>query len=117
MIMYGIKNCDTCRKALKWLANEGIDCRFHDFRKDGLEAETLDRWLSAIDPDVLINRRGTTYRKLDDEHKNELDGEGCAAVLLAQPTLMKRPIFEIGGRYVVGFADEQKSALKQLATA
>ena len=113
--MYGIKNCDSCKKALKWLAAEGIDCRFHDFRSDGLEAETLDRWLAAIDRDILINRRGTTYRQLDEAQKDELAGENPAKLLLAMPTLMKRPVFDLGGSYLVGFTDREKAALKEAA--
>ncbi|MCF8466802.1 MAG: Spx/MgsR family RNA polymerase-binding regulatory protein [Sneathiella sp.] len=113
--MYGIKNCDSCKKALKWLAAEGIDCHFHDFRKDGLEAQTVRRWLAAIDRDVLINRRGTTYRQLQEAQKDDLTSDNPVELLLAAPTLMKRPIFDLGGTYLVGFTDREKAALKKAA--
>ena len=115
MIMYGIKNCDTCRKAMKWLDEAGIAYRFHDFRKDGLAPGELAKWLAAVDRDVLINRRGTTYRQLDDKAKAALEGAEPAAVLLGAPTLMKRPIFACEGAYLVGFGDAQKAVLKDLA--
>ena len=115
MIMYGIRNCDTCKKALKWLAEEGIACEFHDFRKQGLEAQTVARWLATIDRDILINKRGTTYRQLDDAQKAELSGEDPTELLLSLPTLMKRPIFETGDAYLVGFTEREKAALKESA--
>ena len=96
--MYGIKNCDSCKIALKWLAAEGIDC-----------------WLAAIDRYILINKRGTTYRQLDEARKAVLAGESPEELLLAMPTLMKRPIFDLGGSYLVGFTEREKAALKQHA--
>ena len=117
VIVYGIRNCDTCRKALKWLDAAGIDHRFHDFRKDGLTEEELARWLAAIDRQLLINRRGTTYRQLDAADKAALDGADPSAILLAQPTLMKRPIFVSDGKYLVGFGDKEKAVLKDWAAA
>ncbi|WP_334128995.1 Spx/MgsR family RNA polymerase-binding regulatory protein [Sneathiella sp.] len=115
MIVYGLKNCDTCRKALKWLAEEGIPHRFHDVRKDGLVAEELARWLAAIDRNLLINRRGTTYRQLGDAEKAVLEGEDPAALLLTQPAVIKRPIFSKDGRYLVGFGEAEKATLKEWA--
>ncbi|MEX0582748.1 MAG: ArsC/Spx/MgsR family protein, partial [Sneathiella sp.] len=73
--IYCIKNCDTCKKAIKWLKEEGIDCQFHDMRADGLPEEELARWIAAIDRDILINKRGTTYRQLDEAAKAELEGD------------------------------------------
>ncbi|TNE34541.1 MAG: arsenate reductase [Alphaproteobacteria bacterium] len=113
MIIYGIRNCDTCRKALKWLEEEGIEHRFHDFRKDGLAQEKVAGWLRTAGADILVNRRGTTYRKLADDEKAALDGPGAAALLTAQPTLMKRPVFETASGLVIGFKDTEKAALRK----
>ncbi|MDF2367326.1 Spx/MgsR family RNA polymerase-binding regulatory protein [Sneathiella sp.] len=110
--MYGIKNCDTCRKALKWLQAEGIDCRFHDLRADGLPGAELEKWLSAFDRDTLVNKRGTSYRQLDDAAKAALAGDDPTAEIIAQPTLLKRPIFSHNGRYLVGFKEPEKETLK-----
>ncbi len=110
--IYGIRNCDTVKKALKWSEEEGIEHQFHDFRKTPLAPETISHWLGKIGRDVLINKRGTTYRKLDDEGKEQLEGEDAAALLAEQPTLMKRPIFDLGDRYVVGFKEPEKEAVK-----
>lgn len=112
MIMYGIKNCDTCRKALKWLQEEGIASKFHDLRADGLPPDELAQWLAAIDRNVLINKRGTTYRQLDDAAKAALEGDDPSTAILAQPTLLKRPIFSDNGRYLVGFKEPEKETLK-----
>jgi len=117
MKVYGIKNCDTCRKALKWLEQEGAEFQFHDFRKEELDEETVDAWLAAVGSSTLINKRGTTYRQLDDQEKVELDGNSPSALLMASPTLIKRPVFEDKGRYVVGFKDAEKAALKNILSA
>ena len=116
MKVYGIKNCDTCKKAIKWLKDEGIEHQFLDLRADGLPKEELVRWIDAIDRDTLINKRGTTYRQLDDAAKAELEGVNPAKQLLAAPTLMKRPIFAQDGRYLVGFKEPQKATLREWAT-
>lgn len=109
--LYGIKNCDTCRKALKWLAAEGADARFHDFRADGLDAGDLDAWLEAAGWETLLNRRGTTWRKLPKEQTDGVDAASARALMLENPTLIKRPVVDLGdGRgIVVGFkAPEQE---------
>ncbi|MZR30822.1 Spx/MgsR family RNA polymerase-binding regulatory protein [Sneathiella litorea] len=113
--MYGIKNCDTCRKALKWLKEEGIDCDFHDLRADGLPAAELTKWLAAIDRNILINKRGTTYRQLDSAAKAVLEEDDPAAIILTLPTLLKRPIFSHNDRYLVGFKEPEKETLKEWA--
>lgn len=112
--VYGIKNCDTCRKALKWLDAEGIAHQFHDFRKDGLDAAAVSTWLDAVGVEVLLNKRGTTWRNLDEAQKEaaENDQDQLAALLLEQPTLIKRPVFEGAGDVMVGFGDKQQDALR-----
>lgn len=115
MIMYGIKNCDTCNKALKWLEQQGIQHQYHDLRKDGFDQETARAWLSKIDHNLLINKRGTTYRNLDDSQKEILDSGDQTPLLAELPTLMKRPIFKLSGGYLVGFKDEQKARIEEYA--
>jgi len=109
--IYGIKNCDTVRKALKWVEEQGIESQFHDFRKDPVGADQVKSWMDAVGPEVLINKRGATYRKLEDAEKERLEGEGVCALLSEQPTLMKRPVFDLDGSYVVGFKDAEKKAI------
>ncbi|MFB9355021.1 arsenate reductase [Sneathiella chinensis] len=109
--IYGIRNCDTVRKALKWAEEQGLEFTFHDYRKDPLSPETVEKWLSAIDRSKLVNKRGTTYRNLDDAAKAQLEGEGALPLLLEQPTLMKRPLFDTGRGYVVGFTDAERAVL------
>ena len=108
MVIYGIKNCDTCKKALKWLEEENISYQFHDLRKDGFSQETAKMWLSKLDHDVLINKRGTTYRNLEDSQKEILETGDQSSLLAELPTLMKRPIFKLADNYLVGFKEDQK---------
>ncbi|MDX9875288.1 MAG: ArsC family reductase [Spongiibacteraceae bacterium] len=100
--LYGIKNCDTVKKARLWLDQHQVPYRFHDFRADGIARDELATWLAELGSDVLINRRGTTWRQLDDAQKATADQD--AATLLAElPTLIKRPVLDLGDRRVVGF--------------
>jgi arsenate reductase len=102
LTVYGIKQCDTCRKALKWLSGQGIEHRFHDFRVDGLEAELLQGWLDSPFADKLVNRRSTSWRQLTDEQR-QLQGESQIRLLLEFPTLIKRPVFVTDDIIAVGF--------------
>lgn len=105
-ILYGIENCDQVRKARQWLRQQGVDARFHDFRKDGLAPETLQRWLSRIPWDSLLNRRGLAWRKLDAGRRMQVvDQASAAELLLSDPTLVKRPVLEAGERLLVGFSE------------
>ncbi|USG59854.1 Spx/MgsR family RNA polymerase-binding regulatory protein [Sneathiella marina] len=115
MVIYGIKNCDTCKKALKWLDKEGIPHQFHDLRKDGFDQEMAKLWLSKLDHDVLINKRGTTYRNLEDSQKEVLETGDQSSLLVELPTLMKRPIFKLADEFLVGFKDEQKARITSYA--
>ncbi|MCW9034893.1 MAG: Spx/MgsR family RNA polymerase-binding regulatory protein [Rhodospirillales bacterium] len=110
MKVYGLQNCDTCRKAKKWLEAEAIDFEFLDLRKSPVDAETLKDWLSSLGADRLVNRRGTTWRGLSDVQKGA-EGDALVALLLAQPAIMKRPIFLTHNGVSVGFDDKQKQAL------
>jgi len=104
--LYGIPNCDSVKKARKWLETRGIDYRFHDFRREGLDQKTVATWLKKLGADTLINRRGTTFRQLDDSEKSALDGKTAAEVLERHPTLIKRPVFESADTLACGFSAE-----------
>ncbi|MGB0575330.1 MAG: ArsC family reductase [Alphaproteobacteria bacterium] len=110
--VYGIKNCDTCRKALKWLDAESIEHKFHDFRKDGLDQTTVSAWIEEIGIDTLLNRRGTTWRKLPEADQASIETGNAAALLTENPTLIKRPLFDIGAKRLVGFKADAQEALK-----
>ena len=101
--LYGIKNCDTVKKALKWLDNQGVDYRFHDFRKDGISAADVSTWVGALGWEGLVNKRSTTWKQLDDATKAGLDNDSVVPVLLENPTLIKRPLVDNAGDYSVGF--------------
>jgi len=112
--VYGIKNCDTCRKALKWMTDEGLEHQFHDFRDDGLDAETTTGFIAALGMDAVINRRSTSWRGLDDTVRAVFDGADTSAavdVLVANPTLIKRPVFARASGMINGFGAAQKTSL------
>lgn len=93
--LFGIANCDTVKKARAWLATEGVTVDFHDFKRDGLSAEQLATWLRAVGWETLLNRSGTTWRRLDDAARASVhDGASASALMLAQPTLVKRPVVQ-----------------------
>ena len=92
--VYGLKNCDTCRKALNWLMSENIEHQFLDIRKDGFSETDLKRWLSALGHEQLINRRGTSWRKIDSSIQESLNETNAASLVMTEPALMKRPVFE-----------------------
>jgi len=107
MIMYGIANCDTVRKARRWCEDNGVACRFHDIRKQGLDEATLRRWADAVGVKALLNRRGMTWRKLDEASRARAEEEeGALALMLEHPTLIRRPVVEIGEQVFVGFVPD-----------
>lgn len=106
-ILYGIAKCDSCRRARQWLEDHGIEHRFHDLRKDGLSPRTLDRWLAEAGWEGLLNRRGTTWRGLPERDKDHLDARTARRLMLAHPTLVKRPVLEVGAALLVGFSSAQ----------
>lgn len=110
--VFGLKNCDTCRKARKWLDAEGVEYGFHDVRADGLNADDLRAWVGALGWEALLNRRGTTWRGLPDDVKDGVDEAKATALMLEHPALIKRPVFDLGGDYVLGFAAKQQEELK-----
>lgn len=113
--VYGLKNCDTCRKALNWLQSENIEHQFLDIRKDGFSEAELNRWLSVLGHEQLINRRGTSWRKIDPSIQESLSEVNAASLVMSEPALMKRPIFDDGKKLVLcGFNNEQQDILKSL---
>ncbi|MGF1630562.1 MAG: Spx/MgsR family RNA polymerase-binding regulatory protein [Kiloniellaceae bacterium] len=115
--IYGLKNCDSCRRALQHLQASGAAHRFHDLRADGLATRRLDRWLEAVGWETLMNRRSTTWRALPEAEKAGLDAAGAARLLALHPTLIKRPVIEVGGQVIVGFAPPQQRALTAVSVA
>lgn len=103
IILYGIPNCDTVKKARKWLDDAGIAHRFHDVRRDGLDAGRLGNWVAAAGWEALLNKSGTTFRKLPDADKAALDAARASALMLAEPAMIKRPVVEHPGGLLVGF--------------
>ena len=110
--VYGIKNCDTCRKSLKWLKGEDIEYRYHDLRIDGLNRVSLLSWVESVGWDRVLNRRGTTWRNLPAFEKEGLDETGAVDLMLAHPTLIKRPVFEMGPRVLIGFSVQERDVLR-----
>jgi len=110
LTVYGIKQCDTCRKALAWLEQNEIEHRFHDFRTDGLEAGLLRTWLDSEFSDRLINRRSTTWRQLN-ESQRQAQGDTLVELLLQYPTLIKRPVFVRDRIVAVGFQPQELGGL------
>ncbi|MFM1887687.1 MAG: hypothetical protein RL026_2844 [Pseudomonadota bacterium] len=110
LVLYGIANCDTVKKARSWLAAAGHPCRFHDFRKDGLPEALLRRWVAEVGWEVLLNRAGTTFRKLPESGRQDLDEHRAIALMLAQPSLIKRPVLSGAGPLQVGFKPERYAA-------
>lgn len=112
LTVWGLKTCDTCKKALKWLEAEGIGYESKDVRADGVPADELARWIDAAGWETLVNKSSTTWRGLNDEAKDGIDAAKAKALLAEHPTLIKRPVFLIGGEVIVGFRDPQKAAVK-----
>ncbi len=107
--IYGIKNCDTMKKARAWLEKLGVDYSFHDYKTAGIGHERLERWCVKVGWETLLNRNGTTFRKLPDKEKGNV-AKKALALMLAQPSMIKRPVLELaGGNIVVGFRPEDYS--------
>ena len=109
--LYGIKNCDTVKKALKWHEGEGIDHQYHDFRRDGLDEEVLQTWIDAVGWEILLNKRGTTFRNLSDEQKNHIDEISAYCLMLEQVALIKRPVMVGTHGISVGLTDSIKERI------
>jgi Spx/MgsR family transcriptional regulator len=101
--IYGIKSCDTMKKARAWLDQRGVDYAFHDYKAVGIDVERLQRWAAQAGWETLLNRSGTTFRNLPDAQKTDLTERKAIALMLAQPSMIKRPVLEIGTTLLVGF--------------
>ena len=110
--IYGIRNCDTMKKARAWLEAHGVDHDFHDYKVAGVERAKLEAWAKIVGWEVLLNRAGTTFRKLPDDQKQNLDERKALALMLAQPSMIKRPVLERGKTLLVGFSAERYSAIR-----
>ena len=102
-VLYGIRNCDTVKKARAWLDQRGVEYRFHDYRVSGVEAERLKRWADEVGWEVLLNRAGTTFRKLPGRTRQDIHEGKALSLMAVNPSMIKRPVLEMGGRVVVGF--------------
>lgn len=102
--LYGIKNCDTVKKARKWLDAHRIEYQFHDFREDGLEPEAVAGWLDELGWEQLVNRRSTSWKSLDESTRSQMNDESALAAIVAQPTLIKRPLLDTGEERHTGFS-------------
>ncbi|MFZ6644337.1 ArsC family reductase [Undibacterium sp. TJN25] len=119
LVLYGIPNCDTVKKARTWLQEQQVEFVFHDFKKNGLERSTVETWLQHVGLDVLINRKGTTWRALSDEQKaSATDTDAAIALMLASPSIIKRPVLQQSGaasaavqKVDVGFSAQQYEQL------
>jgi Spx/MgsR family transcriptional regulator len=113
IVVYGIPNCDTVKKARTWLESHGVAFEFHDFKKAGLKAATVKSWLADVPLDALVNRRGTTWRGLPDEAKAAAESEaGAIALMIEKPSVVKRPVVVVDGRVkTLGFSADQYAAL------
>jgi len=105
--LYGIKNCDTMKKARAWLDGRGIAYAFHDYKTAGIERGKLEAWARDAGWETLLNRAGTTFRKLQPEDKEGLNEKKAIALMVAQPSLIKRPVLDLAGKLLVGFKPEQ----------
>ena len=112
-IIYGIKACDTMKKACDWLDKAGVAYDFHDYKTQGVERAQLEAWVKAAGWETVLNKAGTTFRKLPDADKANIDAPKAIALMLAQPSMIKRPVVEHGGKIIVGFKpDVYASAFK-----
>lgn len=109
--LYGIKNCDTMKKAWTFLDNAGVAYDFHDYKKAGIDRATLEDWAGKLGWEVLLNRAGTTFKKLPDADKQDIDAGKAIDLMLAQPSMIKRPVLAHGGKLYVGFKPETYAQL------
>ena len=103
VVIYGIKNCDTMKKARTWLDGHGVAYDFHDYKSAGVSRAALETWAGQVGWETLLNRSGTTFRALPDADKQGLNQDKAIALMLAQPSMIKRPVLDLGDRLLVGF--------------
>lgn len=103
LVMFGIRNCDTIKKARAWLEQRGVDYAFHDYKIAGIDVERLRSWVKELGWEKVLNRAGTTFRKLPDADREGLDEDKAVALMLAQPSMIRRPVLDLGDRRLLGF--------------
>ena len=108
--IYGIRNCDTMKKARTWLDAHGVAHAFHDYKAEGIDRARLDGWIDRLGWEALLNRSGTTFRKLPEADRADLDRAKAAALMLAQPAMIRRPVLEADGEILVAFKPEVYAA-------
>lgn len=106
LTMFGIANCDTIKKARTWLAGRGVDYAFHDYKKAGIDEAALRRWVTELGWEVLLNKAGTTFRALPEADRQDIDTDKAVALMVANPSMIKRPVLDLGDRRIVGFKPE-----------
>ncbi len=109
--LYGIRNCDTMKKAWTWLDSRKVAYQFHDYKKMGIDKGVLEAWVKKVGWEVLLNRAGTTFKKLPDADKENVTEKKAIALMLAQPSMIKRPVLEAKGKVTVGFKPEEYKRL------
>jgi arsenate reductase len=114
--LYGIKNCDTIRKARRWLTNNEIEYRFHDVRSDGITRSDLQQWIKTLDWEKLLNRRGTTWRNLPEAVRNNISKASAIDIMLENPAIIKRPVLAHGNRLYLGFSTDSYQSIFETQT-
>ena len=113
VVIYGIPNCDTMKKARVWLETHGVDYRFHDYRADGIDRKAVAAWVKALGWEKVLNRASTTFKSLPDRGKANLDSDAAIALMLANPTMIKRPMLDVSGHFIAGFKPDTYSEIIQ----
>ena len=109
--LYGIKNCDTMKKARTWLDDHGVDYRFHDYKTEGIDKASLERWVKELGWEKVLNRAGTTFKGLPEADKQGLDAKKAVALMLQQPSMVKRPVLDRHGVLTLGFKPDEYARL------
>ncbi|MGQ0531667.1 MAG: ArsC family reductase [Caulobacteraceae bacterium] len=104
--IYGIRNCDTMKKARAWLDQRGVVYVFHDYKSEGIDKASLERWANDVGWEILLNRAGTTFRKLPEKDRESITAKKAIALMAEQPPMIKRPVLDVGGKLIVGFKPE-----------
>jgi arsenate reductase (glutaredoxin) len=108
--LFGIKACDTMKKARTWLDEHGVSYAFHDYKAVGIDRGNLEKWCNEHGWEIILNRAGTTFRKLDESQKSDLDQHKAIELMLAQPSMIKRPVLDLGNKTLVGFKADRYAA-------
>lgn len=111
--IYGIKNCDTMKKVFKWMDANGIEYDFHDYRKNGISEDMVAHFVTKLGLELVLNKRGTTWRKLPDDIKDNIDEAGAIKLMVENEAMIKRPIFDLGDELAIGFSKNDQAMLEE----